>query len=242
MRNNQANDQELPPPAGPKIVRSAQLNFIPGNFGTIRTDIERVLRAYKGYIAQLTINTPTGQARWLQATLQVPAGQLDAALGDLRKLGRVTNESQRAEEVTSRYIDVAARLANARNTEQRLLDILRKRTGKLSDVLAAEEQIGRVRQQIEVTEAEQKNLANQIALASIQIRANEDYLQPLRTEDGALINLRNASVQGIHNAISGILAVLLWLLSMGPSLLLITALLFFPVRWVWRRSRRHTLG
>ncbi len=154
----------------------------------------------------------------------------------------MTNESQRAEEVTSRYIDVDARLKNARNTEQRLIEILGERTGKLSDVLTAEEQIARVRQQIEVTEAEQKDLVNQIALASIQIRANEDYLQPLRAEDGALTRLRNASVQGIHNAVSGIFAVVLWLLSMGPSLLLITAILFFPVRWVWRRSRRHTLG
>ena len=232
----QAADAQLP--TGPKIVRSAELSLTAENFDTVRSDIERVLRGYAGHIAQLDVNTPTGQARSLSASLRVPAAQLDAVLAELRKRGRVTNEPQRGEEVTQRYVDMEARLANARNTEQRLTQLLRERTGKLSDVLAVEEQLTRVRGQIEIAEAERKNLANQIALATIQLRVSEEYRQPLAVQDGsALTSLRNASVEGVRNAANGVLAVAVWLLEAGPGLLFIAAILFFPARWAWRRSR-----
>jgi len=232
----QAPDAQLP--AGPKIVRSAELYFTAKNFDTARLDIERVARIYGGHLAQLTVDSPAGQARSLSASLRVPSGRLDEALAELRKLGRVTNESQSGEEVSQRYVDIEARLANARNTEQRLTQFLRERTGKLPDVLAVEEQLDRVRGQIEVTEAEQKNLTNQIALATIQIHANEEYRPPFAAQDSSALNsLRNAGVEGVRNVASSVLAIALWLLETGPSLLLVAAALFFPARRLWRRSR-----
>jgi Domain of unknown function (DUF4349)/Putative zinc-finger len=232
----QAADAQLP--AGPKIVRGAELYFTAKNFDTARLDIERVARTYGGHLAQLSVNSPAGQARSLSASLRVPSRRLDEALAELRKLGRVTNESQSGEEVSQRYVDIEARLANARNTEQRLTQLLRERTGKLPDVLAVEEQLDRVRGQIEVTEAEQKNLTNQIALATIQIHANEEYRPPFAAQDSSALNsLRTAGVEGVRNVASSVLAIALWLLETGPSLLLVAAALFFPARWLWRRSR-----
>ncbi len=62
----------------------------------------------------------------LNATLRLPAAQLDAALAPLRRLGHVHDESQRGEEVTQRHVDIEARLANAPNTEQRLTEEYRQ--------------------------------------------------------------------------------------------------------------------
>jgi hypothetical protein len=38
--------------------------------------------------------------------------------------------------------------------------------------------------------------------------------------------------------VENIIALLAWLLEAGPTLLLWAALLFFPIRWAWRRLRR----
>jgi uncharacterized protein DUF4349 len=46
-------------------------------------------------------------------------------------------------------VDIEARLANGRNTEKRLGEVLRNRTGKVSDVLEVEREIARVREEIE---------------------------------------------------------------------------------------------
>ncbi|MBV9937358.1 MAG: DUF4349 domain-containing protein, partial [Acidobacteriaceae bacterium] len=166
-------------PSGPIIIRTAQLSLTTNDFPHIRESISRILTSREGYIAQLEMSTPAGEARSLDATLRIPATQLDAALLDLKRLGHVDAESQRGEEVTQRVVDIQARLSNLRITEARLTDILRQRTGKLADVLAVEEQIGSVRGQIENIEAEQKTLNKQIAFAAVQLRVREEYKKPL---------------------------------------------------------------
>ncbi len=114
-----------------------------------RPGIDAILAARRrGYLANLTLNTPQGAGRSLSATLRVPAADLDAALADLRQLGRVESESQKGDDVTRQYADLVARLANARNTEQRLSQILAQRTGKLSDVLDVERENARFRCEI----------------------------------------------------------------------------------------------
>lgn len=224
---------------GPLIARTAELHMTTKEFGRLRTEIDRVLSAHQGYIAQLSTSSPSDQGHSLSATLRVPSGQLDAVLSELRKLGRVEAESQRGEEVTQQYIDLQARLQNARNTEQRLTELLRERTGKLSDVLAVEEQIDATRGQIETMEAEQKNLSKRIAFATLQLRIAEEYKESLNLErPSTSTNLRNAAIDGYRSVVNGAIGILLFLLTYGPGLLIAIAVLFFPVRAMLRRAGR----
>src|SRR5262249_60889813 len=103
--------------------------------------------------------------------------QLDATLAELKRLGHVDSESQKGEEVSQQYVDLQARLENARTTEQTLLDILRHRTGKLSDVLAVEQEIASVREEIERVEAEKKTMEKQVAFSTLNMRVTKNYKQ-----------------------------------------------------------------
>ena len=95
-----------------------------------------------------------------------------------KKFGRVDTEAQTGEEVTAQYVDLQARLANSKNTEQRLTDVLRQRTGKLSDVLEVETEIARVRGEIESMEAERKTMATQVAFATLNLTLTAYSLAP----------------------------------------------------------------
>jgi hypothetical protein len=46
-------------------------------------------------------------------------------------------------------------------------------------------------------------------------------------------------VDGYNTVIEGLIDVVLFLLSAGPSLLLWAAILFFPARWAWKKLRRR---
>src|SRR5207244_6742889 len=118
--------------------------------------------------------------RSIDAVLRLPADQLDSALAELKKMGRVESESQKGDDVTQQYVDLQARLTNARNTEQRLTDLLRRRTGKLSDVLEVEQEVARVRGEIEQMEAERKTMSNQISFATLSLNIAEDYKAQLQ--------------------------------------------------------------
>ena len=122
--------------------------------------VKAIAQRHNGYIASLNTASPQDSARTLSATLQIPSAQLESAVTELKQLGRVDQETQSGEEVTKEFTDRAARLKNARATEQRLLDVLREHTGKVKDILDAEQEIARVRGEIEQMEAGPASAAN----------------------------------------------------------------------------------
>jgi len=232
-------DKKVPGgPAGPMIIRTASLVIYTKEFDNTRAAMEEVLRKQGGYIAQLSTSGRSAGGRSLTATVRVPADKLDATLAELKKLGRVESESQGGEEVTQQYVDLVARLENARHTEQRLVEVLRQRTGKVRDVLEVEREIARVREEIERMEAQRKNIEKQVEFATVNLRLNEEYeaqVNPPRPATSIL--LWNATVEGYHSARESALGLALFLLRYGPALLFWFAVLFWPARFVWRRLR-----
>lgn len=106
----------------PMIARTAQLTLIARDFDKARAGLDLILKRHDGYVGELSVSSPVGAERRLIATLHVPAEQLEATLAELKSLGRVDSESQSGDEVTTQYVDLEARLTNARNTEKRLTD------------------------------------------------------------------------------------------------------------------------
>jgi hypothetical protein len=152
-------------------------------------------------------------------------------------------ESQSSEDVTDAHRDLAIRIANAKVEEARLGEILKDRTGKLSDVLAVEQAQSRVRTQIEQMEGEELAMRNRAALSTITINVSERY-QAALDDAGPTpvgVRLRNALVDGARAAIDSAVGVTLAILSAAPTLALWTALLFFPVRAAWRWLRRRSV-
>jgi hypothetical protein len=232
----QAVDQVEPTSRGPMIERTAQLTLTTHDFDQLRARIDAVLARHHGYLADLTVNAPENSGRSLNASLRIPAAQLDPALTEFKQLGRVESESQNGRDVSKEYVDLVARLANARNTAQRLTQLLAQRTGKLSDVLAVETELGRVQGQIEQMEAERKNTEAQVAYAALQLNVGENYKAQLQVApDSTLVRFRNAAIEGYRSMADGLIGFALFVVAYAPSVLLWVALLFFPVRAIWRR-------
>jgi uncharacterized small protein (DUF1192 family) len=226
-------------PAGPMIIRTATLVVVAKDFDAARPVFERLLRQHGGYIAQLSTSGRGDAARALTATLRVPADRMDALFAELKKIGRVEGEGQMGEEVTQQYVDLVARLKNARVTEQRLAQILAQRTGKVADVLEVEREIARVRGEIERMEAQRKTLENQVAFASVRFELREEYHAQLNvTPPSTATRLRNAAVEGYKSAVENAIDLAVFFLNAGPTLLLWGLIFFWPARLLWRRLRR----
>jgi Domain of unknown function (DUF4349)/Putative zinc-finger len=237
-REGEESEANAGVPEIPMIARTAGMTLVAKEFDKTRAELEAILKRHNGYVGEMSVSAPSDAGRTLTATLRVPAPQLDAALSELKQLGRVENESQGGEEVTAQYVDVEARLKNAQHTEQRLTEILRSRTGKLQDVLKVELEIDRVRGEIEQMQAEKKELTKRVAFSTVNTTIKEEYHAKLQTAPPSTgSRFHNAAVDGYNSVIEGLVSVGLFLLSAGPSLLIWAAILFFPVRWLWRKVR-----
>jgi hypothetical protein len=224
--------------SGPMIARTVALSIVAKDFDSSRASLDAIVARHHGYSANLTVNTPQGAARTLQASLRIPAQQLPAALVEIKALGRAEAENQNGEEVTQRHADLVARLKNSRETEQRLQAILTQRTGKISDVLEVEQEIARVRGEIEQMEAEQENLEHRVDFATVDLKLSEEYKAKLDSPAPAISTLlHNAAVNGYRNVADTLLAIILFFAEYAPVLVFWLFVFSIPAWLVWRRWR-----
>jgi hypothetical protein len=234
-----ATDQLDKVASGPMIARTVSFSIVVKDFAASRSSLDGMLARHHGYSAQLNVSTPENAARSLQASLRIPAPELAAAITDLKTLGRVENESQSGEEVTQEHADLVARLKNSRETEQRLRSILQERTGKVGEVLEVEQEIARVRGDIERMEAEQKALEHRVDFSTVDLQLTEEYKAQLNPPAASVsTRIHNAFVAGYRDASETILGIVLFFVEDGPTLLIWLVILVLPVILVWRRYRR----
>jgi hypothetical protein len=219
------------------IVRTAEMVMTSDRFDQIRSELERLVAAQQGRLTSLNVSGDPADRRSLRATVGVPAARMEALLAGLRTLGRVQEESLGSDDVTESFRDLGLRTANARREEQRLVELLTRRTGDLSDVLAVERELARVRLDIERMEAETRATRQRVDFAKVTLTVQEQYRADLAI--GRLpLNLRfkNAIVDGLRGAMESLLATALFVLQVAPVIIVWGLLLFFPARWAWRRA------
>jgi hypothetical protein len=227
----------------PMIARTASVSLTVKDFGPVEATVKAIAQRHNGYIASLNTASPQDSARTLSATLQIPSAQLEEAVTELKQLGRVDQETQSGDEVTKEFVDRAARLKNARATEQRLLDVLREHTGKVKDILDAEQEIARVRGEIEQMEADQRALQTRVDFATVQLSVQEEYKASLQgAPSSTSTRLRNAAIQGYKTVVESVIGFGVWALQSLPALVLWALILFVPARWMWRRFRRTAVS
>jgi hypothetical protein len=228
-----------PSTSAPMIARTVSLTITVKDFVAARASLDSILARHHGYSAQLTVSTPENSSRSFQASLRIPAPELAAALAELRSLGRVQNESQSGEEITQQHTDLLARLKNSRETESRLQAILQQRTGKVADILEVEEQIERVRGEIESMEAEQKTLEHRVDFASVDLQLTEEFKAQFNSPDtSASTRIHNAFIAGLDHATATLLGFVLFFEEDGPVILIWLVIFGVPSFLVWRRYRK----
>ena len=235
-----SEELKAPESVGPMIVETASLTILATNYDEASAAIEKLAAAHGGYVEKLDAKAQTGNAREISAALRIPTKQLDGFLADVRKLGHVEEETRSNEEVSDQYVDLQARLKSARATEQRLIELLGTRTGKLEDVLEAERELARIRGEIEGMQGQSAILVHRVNYATVQVELSEEYRQVLGSGPISTgTKIRNAAVEGFTNLEDGAVALVVFGFAVGPSLLFWLAILLVPGWFVWKRFRNR---
>jgi VIT1/CCC1 family predicted Fe2+/Mn2+ transporter len=243
IRGAQASPVEQAPskvPDGPSIAMTARLRLKTVDFDKARAGVERAVTEIGGWFRQLDASGSQGQARALRATVMAPAARLDDVLAAIKALGTLIDESKQAEDVSDQIVDVQARLSNARNTERRLVDLLRQRTGKLSEVLEAEQQIGRVREEIERLDAQQQHLQRRVTYAALSLEVREELPPRIDLGPKPVSSMFNEAFQsGLTQGLTSLLGFALFVVGFLPMLLVWSVVLAWPVFLLVRDYRRR---
>ena len=176
-----AKPAETPAPevGNRKLIRNATVQLEIGSFDNAVQKITAFANEEHGYVATTSSEKQANGKLRGQVIVKVLPENLDRFLQKVRGLGELKNQTLGTEDVTKGYLDTDARLKNAHVMEQRLIDMLKTKTGKVADLLQVEKELSRVREEIEKMQGQLKYWDSQVQFATVTISlAEKDMEEP----------------------------------------------------------------
>jgi len=200
---------ETPTPAlaNRKLIRNATIELEIISFDDAVQKITAFAKEERGYVATTSSEKQANGKLSGQVVVKVLPENLDRFLQKIRGLGELKNQTLGTEDVTKAYFDTDARLKNARVMEQRLIEMLKTKTGKVSDLLQVEKELGRVREDIEKMQGELKYWDSQVQFATVTISLTEkDMEEPAAflIKERSQLALYAPDVEKIYNDIKAL--------------------------------------
>jgi Domain of unknown function (DUF4349)/Putative zinc-finger len=204
-----ASPAKTPAPevANRKLIRNANVELEIVSFDDAVQKITALANEERGYVATTSSEKQANGKLRGQVVVKVLPEDLDRFLQKVRGLGELKNQTFGTEDVTKAYFDTDARLKNAHVMEQRLIEMLKTKTGKVADLLQVEKELGRVREEIEKMQGELKYWDSQVQFATVTISLSEkDMEEPAAflLKERAQLALYAPDVEKIYNDIKGL--------------------------------------
>ena len=162
-----------PAVASSMVIRTGNASVEVDSLEPAMDALRRLAQRVGGFVGSSTIQSGREQLRQATMEIKVPAARFDELTGGLAPLGRVEFVNVSAEDVGEEFVDLTARAANSRRLEERLIDLLGSRTGRLQDVLAVERELARVREEIERQEGRLRYLKSRVSLSTLSVTVHE---------------------------------------------------------------------
>ncbi len=211
-----------------------------GDLARTMTKLAALALGNGGFVAssQSQSGAGTGGAPYGTITLQVPVANFSAVLKQAQQLGRTTDLTTKATDVTGQYVDLQARISALEVSRQQYLTILAKAT-TVGDVLAVQEQLDTIQSQIEQLQGQLQVLTSETAYSTLTTTVSEGSPppRPVALPESGLVRAWHDSVGGFVAGVEGVVRVA------GPALfaLLCLAIVLLGGRALWRRYQRHNL-
>ena len=227
-----------PDAASRKIVYTAEIALVVDDFAKLEGAIVKLVGEGGGYVADSDVSGSAGSNRSASWKVRIPTERFQSFLDSAAKLGELTRRRLDSQDVTEEYYDLDARIKNKKVEEARLLKHLENSAAKLEDILAAERELSRVREEVERQEGRLRLLANLAALTTVTITAEERTHYVPATAPGFATLAGRRFTDSIASLVRAARSLALWGIGLVPWLPLFAAIafaLFLAYRWIRRR-------
>lgn len=234
-------------PADRKLIRTVRTQAETDDLTGVLTQLEEKISQFGGYLQQKEIyqgSTYRGtQHRNANLVIRIPAQELNAFLSHLSGAAHVVSTSETVDDVTLYYIDVDSQLKALRTEEERLLAMMEK-AENLADLLAIEQRLTQVQQEIQSVTSQLKALDSQIEYATIHLSISEVVEYTPVEEETPWQQIGSGFVDSLSDIWDGFVSLFVFLLANSPRLVLwggiVTAVILLIRRSRKRRKAKKT--
>ncbi len=217
------------------VIRTAQVTLEVESLDEAASRLTRLAEAAGGFVAGSS-SMQSGRGPEGSFVLRVPASRFADVLAQVEALGRVLGRRLGGQDVTEEYVDLRSRIRNQERYEQRLLAFVDRAT-RMSDLLAIEQELARVRGEIEQLTGRAQYLERQAELATIEVSVSETAKPPSGWDvNDTLAKIRTAFLVTIRQILRAVEALVIALSALLPILVLA------GVAWLLIRRVRPARG
>ncbi len=171
------SSSNLSPTKDLKIIKSAKVKFKVKNVKAATNSIKEFALKYNGYISDLRFEN-TLYSLENHFTIKIPQENFDTMMDSIIKVAEfVDYENITTEDITEQYVDLQSRLKTKLEVKERYEAVLRKNAKTVEDILATEEKLRVIQEEIEAAQGKLKYLTDKVRFSKIRIDLYEtvDY-------------------------------------------------------------------
>lgn len=222
-------------PANLKIIKTASTRYKVKNINKALSDIKQIMYVNGGYISELRYDK-NYQEKQNRFAIKIPKENFDIMLDGIQKFAEETDYVNiSTTDVTEKYMDAQSRLQTKLEVKERLEAVLRKNAKTVKDILATENQLRVIQEEIEAVQGKIKYMSSRVAYSTIQVEIYETISykeKPVSYEKGFGAKAKEGLVAG-WEFIQGIAIAILYIWPI--ILLLIIGFIFFKR---WRKAKK----
>lgn len=216
------------------VISNGTLTVAVDSVANAQQDAESLATGVSGLVAsEQSTSDRKGNLASAQLVLRIPAKDFDTSMDALAKLGRLQSRTQTAEDVTTQVIDNAARVRSQRASVNTIRRLYSKAT-TIGEVVSLESELAKRQADLDSLEQQQKWLADQTALSTINLTLRHvSRTTPATTSHTGFLG-------GLHHGWHGLTVaggVLLTAVGAVLPFAVLIAILGAPIWLVWRRRR-----
>lgn len=217
------------------IIRTAQFSIVSDNVQSSVDRLTNFATSAGGFVTNADV-TNIERAPYATVSFRVPVERFEETRTFVRSLGpKVVSESTTGQDITEQYVDTAARLKNLRASEEQFVAIM-KQAVKVEEVLQVQQQLERVRGQIEQAQGRLQYFERSAKLATfnVTISADEEDLPIIDpVERWRPLAITKAALRSLVQTFQGLGTKLIWIIIFIPIWLPIIIIAYL----VYRRAK-----
>lgn len=221
-----------------KIIYTSQLDVETRDFDSSHTLLRSTATELGGYLESSSCyGSAENGNRCTDDTYRIPAAHYQEFLNSVGDIGSITYRSEQTEDITSRYVDVQARIDSLEAQRTRLQQ-LRDQADTLEDLLTIESQLSEVQYQLESYTAQRTLYDDQVDYCTVTVSLSEvQAYTPVNTFSSRLSGAFGESLHGFVRFWQDLAILLVYALPYLAVLAILAVLLIFAAKRLPRKKR-----
>lgn len=228
-----------------KIITSGSLSLEVTDFDNKMKSIADLAERNGGYVENSNVENhdyyiAEGKRDKLKTgniTLRIPAAKFSSAVEEIKTMGEVINHNTNSVDITEQYYDTTTRVDNLKVQENRLRELVTM-AKNVDEILKIENELNRVRSDIELMSTDIRRWDKQVSLSSLYVNLKEVKAGQLETVNVPTIWTKayNGFVGAINSILRGVEKLFIFVVSAVPYIIILG--LIALIAYIVLRRRR----